>query len=192
MKASSSSMSAPASAARPDWLRRCWAFVVDGLAALATCLIGILMVIICADIVFRNVFGASLPLVSEIGALLVVLIVALQLASAIRADRLPQVEVVMLVLSRHAPRAAAALKAAFALTGAAMMGMIAWATAGILAKDAASGDFIGTPGLGTLPTWPFRALIMIGMAVAALAFASAALRHLLDAVTGRIDTHEPG
>lgn len=191
MKAPSSHISVAAAGARQDWLRRCWAFIVDGLAALATCLIGILMVIICADIVFRNAFGASLPLVSELGALLVVLIVALQLASAVRADRLPQVEVVMLVLSRRAPRAAAALKAAFALTGAAMMGMIAWATAGILAKDVASGDFIGTPGLGTLPTWPFRTLIMIGMAVAAIEFATAAVRQLLTAA-GRDHAHEPG
>jgi hypothetical protein len=39
-------------------------------------LIGVLMVIICADIVGRNLFGSSLPLVSELGALLLVMIVS--------------------------------------------------------------------------------------------------------------------
>jgi hypothetical protein len=32
--------------------------------------------------------------------------------------------------------------------------------------------------MGTLPTWPFRALIMLGMAAAALQFVDLALREL--------------
>lgn len=181
----SSSTSGASSAGRQRYtLGRGWAFVVDGLAALATFLIGALMLIICSDIVFRNGFGSSLPLVSEIGALLVVLIVALQLASAIRADRLARVEIVIEALAHNAPRLAFILKALFALTGAFMVGMIAWASAGILEKDLASNEFIGTPGLGTLPTWPFRALIMIGMAVAALEFAVVAFAQFKNALFG--------
>ncbi|WP_235911538.1 TRAP transporter small permease subunit [Mesorhizobium xinjiangense] len=172
-------------------LQRGWAFVVDGLAALATVFIGILMVIICADIVFRNGFGSSLPLVSEIGALLVVLIVALQLASAIRADRLAHVEMVIEALSLRAPRLADILKALFALVGSAMVGIAAWASVGILENDYASGEFIGTRGLGTLPTWPFRTLIMVGMAVAAVEFAAVAVTHLRNAVKGKKAAHDP-
>lgn len=188
----SSSKGAPVPGRHSNLLRRGWALVVDGLAALATFLIGILMLIICADIVFRNGLGSSLPLVSEIGALLVVLIVALQLASAIRADRLAQVEIVMGELSHRAPRLAEILKAIFALTGAAMVGIVAWASVGIVVKDFTSREFIGTPGLGTLPTWPFRTLIMIGMAVAAIEFATVAFAHFRNAVTGERATHEPG
>ena len=188
----SSGTGAPVPGRHRNPLQRGWAFVVDGLAALATFFIGILMVIICADIIFRNGFGSSLPLVSEIGALLVVLIVALQLASAIRADRLAQVEIVIGALTEKAPRAAQLLKALFALAGAAMIGLIAWASIRILQKDLASGEFIGTPGLGTLPTWPFRLLIMIGMAVAALEFLAVALAHLRNAFSGEKVTHEPG
>lgn len=173
-------------------LQRGWAFVVDGLAALATFFIGILMFIICADIVFRNGFGSSLPLVSEIGALLVVLIVALQLASAIRADRLAHVEIIIGALSQRTPRLAEILKGIFALAGAAMIGLIAWASIRILEKDLASGEFIGTPGLGTLPTWPFRALILIGMAVAAIEFAAATIAHFRKALSGETITHESG
>jgi TRAP-type C4-dicarboxylate transport system permease small subunit len=143
---------------------------VDGIAALGTLLIVGLMLIICADIVARNVFGGSLPLVSELGALLVVMIVALQLAATVRADRLARTMAFLAPLEETRPRAAALLRAAYDLTGAAVVGGMAWATVSVLGKDWAAGEFIGTPGLGTMPTWPFRALILLGLAVAAAEF----------------------
>ena len=151
---------------------------MDGLAALGTLLIGVLMLIICSDIVARNALGSSLPLVSELGALLLVMIVALQLATTIRAGRLARTELVSLLLEERSPRIAALLAAVFSICGAGLLGMIAWASVRILQKDYGSGEFIGTPGLGTLPTWPFRALILIGFAVAAVECALAALRAL--------------
>jgi TRAP-type C4-dicarboxylate transport system permease small subunit len=152
--------------------------IVDGLAALATAFIAVLMAVICADIVVRNGFGGSLPLVSELGAMMVVLIVALQLPSAIRAGRLAQVEMVIGALDASQPRLASLLNALFCLAGAVILGLIAWASFGILDGDWASGDFIGIPGLGTLPTWPFRGLITLGMSVAAAEFLFKALRYL--------------
>ncbi|WP_284154846.1 TRAP transporter small permease subunit [Algicella marina] len=151
-------------------LFRGWTFIVEGSAALGTMMIVGLMLIICADIVARNVFGASLPLVSELGGLLVVLIVALQLAATVRADRLAHTSVFIGPLSARRPRMAAALKTAFHLIGAAVTGGMAWASVRVLTKDIVSGEFIGTPGLGTLPTWPFRALILAGLTIAALEF----------------------
>ncbi|MFP9137298.1 TRAP transporter small permease subunit [Devosia sp. XGJD_8] len=157
---------------------RAWTMVVDGLAALATAFIAVLMAVICADIVVRNGFGGSLPLVSELGAMMVVLIVALQLPSAIRAGRLAQVEMVIGALEISRPRLAGLLNALFCLAGSIILGIVAWASFGILGGDWASGDFIGIPGLGTLPTWPFRTLITLGMSVAAAEFLFKALRHL--------------
>jgi TRAP-type mannitol/chloroaromatic compound transport system permease small subunit len=151
-------------------LSRLWGLVVDGIAALGTLLIVGLMAIICADIVARNVLGGSLPLVSELGALLVVLIVALQLAATVRADRLARTLAFLAPLEDRRPRAAALLRAAYDLTGAAVVGGMAWATVSIFGKDWTSGEFIGTPGIGTLPTWPFRALILLGLTVAAVEF----------------------
>lgn len=151
----------------PAWL---WSLVVDGFAALGTVMIGGLMLIICADIFARNLLGASLPLVSELGALLLVMIVALQLAAAVRADRLARTEIFLIPFRRRHPSEAALLTALFSLVGAAMVGCMAWATVGTLVKDWDSNEFIGTPGLGTLPTWPFRAFILIGLAVAAIEF----------------------
>ncbi len=174
-------MTGPTSAGAPETGRppRLWGVVVDGIAALGTLLIVGLMLIICADIVARNAFGGSLPLVSELGALLVVMIVALQLAATVRADRLARTMAFLGPLEERRPRAAALLRAVFDLTGAAVVGGMAWATVSVLTKDWASREFIGTPGLGTMPTWPFRALILLGLAIAAVEFlrrAVAALR----------------
>jgi TRAP-type mannitol/chloroaromatic compound transport system permease small subunit len=154
---------------------RLWATVVDGFAVVGTLMIGALMVIICADIVARNAIGGSLPLVSELGALLVVVLVALQLGATVRAGRLARTEFLIVTLETYAPRVAALLAAAFGALGAYVMAKIAFATISILQKDWASGEFIGVPGIATLPTWPFRLLILFGFAIAALEFARAAL-----------------
>ncbi len=64
-----------------------------------------------------------------------------------------------------------------------MVGGMAWATVGTLIKDWESDEFIGTPGLGTLPTWPFRAFILIGLAVAAIEFVVRAAQAVKTAAT---------
>ena len=149
-------------------LARVWVRIVDGLAATGTVLIGLLMLIICSDIVFRNLLGSSLPLVSELGALVLVMIVYLQLAATIRADRLARTEIFLPPLRRRFPRLAAVIAALFDLVSAMMLALIAWSTLGIFAKDLASGEYIGVTGIATMPTWPFRALILLGICVATL------------------------
>lgn len=153
---------------RPTGIGRAWAWLVDGLGALGTVLIGALMLLICADVVARNVFGGSLPLVSELGALVVVMIVYLQLATTVRADRLARTEIFIAPLRAARPRLAAGLELVFALAGAALLGAIARATLHILDKDLEAGEYIGVTGIATMPTWPFRVLILVGVTVAAL------------------------
>jgi TRAP-type C4-dicarboxylate transport system permease small subunit len=157
---------------------RIWSTFIDGLAALGTALIGVLMIVICADIIARNVMGASLPLVSELGALLLVMIVSLQLATTIRADRLARTEVFLVPFRQNSPRAGALVSCLFNLVGAGVIGGIAKASIGILQKDYSSGEFIGVTGIATLPVWPFRALILLGMTVAAIQFLVSALTDL--------------
>lgn len=160
---------------RQPVLRRAWALLIDGLAVIATAFIAVLMIVICADIVARNGMGGSLPLVSELGAMTVVLIVALQLPSAVGAGRLAHVEMLMEALRIRRPRVYSLLNGVFSLIGFGLLGMVALASFGIFQDALDSRDFIGTPGMGTLPTWPFRALITLGMAVAALEFLFKAL-----------------
>ncbi|MCA0873133.1 TRAP transporter small permease [Seohaeicola saemankumensis] len=161
----------PVGGVKESGLERAWHRLVEASAALGTVLIGVLMLIICADIVARNVMGASLPLVSEAGALLVVTLVALQLAATVRAGRLARTEVFIVPLERKRPVLGAILNGLFDLTGAVILGIIAWASIRVVQKDLAAAEFIGVPGLATLPTWPFRVLILAGFAIAAVEFA---------------------
>ena len=164
-------VASPPREATESGLERSWHRLVEATAALGTVLIGVLMVIICADIVARNAMGASLPLVSEGGALLVVTLVALQLAATVRAGRLARTDVFILPFSIRFPKSGALLNGFYDLVGAIMLGIIAWSSVRVIEKDVAAAEFIGVPGIATLPTWPFRVLILAGFTIAAIEFA---------------------
>jgi TRAP-type mannitol/chloroaromatic compound transport system permease small subunit len=147
---------------------RAWNALVDGLGALGTILIGVLMLIICADVAVRNATGGSLPMVAEAGALLLVTIVYLQLATTIRHDRLARADLFFAGFRKRYPRGGAILAAVYDLTAAAALGVIAWSTVTTLERDFTRGEYIGVTGIATLPTWPFRAVILLGLTVATL------------------------
>jgi TRAP-type C4-dicarboxylate transport system permease small subunit len=149
---------------------RFWNRGVDGLAALGTIMIVALMAMIAADVLVRNLFGASLPLIAELGALTVVLIVFLQLGTTVRNDRLASTDFFLEALSAHRPKSAAAVRAVWDLCGAAICAGIAWSSWGIFQRDLEHSEFIGVTGVLTMPTSPFRALIFIGAVVAAVQF----------------------
>lgn len=154
----------------PSLPGRLWASLVDGTAALGTFMIGLLMVLISADILARNIVGGSLPLISELGALTLVMIVYLQLGTTIRHNRLARIEFFLIWLEGKSPRGLAVLNALWELAGAAMCAAIAWSTLGIFRRDLGSMEFIGVPGIATMPTWPFRALILAGATIAIIQF----------------------
>ena len=154
--------------------------LVDGLGALGTLLIVVLMAIICADVLVRNLVGSSLPMVAEAGALTLVMIVYLQLATTIRHDRLSRTELFYGGFRDRFPRAGEVLAAIFHLVAAGALGTVAWSTVTIVERDFLRGEHIGVTGVLTLPTWPFRALILLGMTVATvqcLILLAAALRN---------------
>ena len=163
---------------------RVWGAIVESLAVIGTLMIGVLMIVICADIVFRNLLGASLPLVSELGALMLVMIVYLQLATTVRADRLARTDIFLPWFREAFPRAGGLLAATFDLVAAGVIGLIAWSTLRIVEGDYGSGEFIGVTGIATLPTWPFRALILLGVTAAAIECVGRAIRSLRGAGTG--------
>lgn len=162
----------------PGLLARTWAYLVDGLAALGTVMIGALMVIICADIVARNGLGQSLPLVSELGALALVMIVYLQLATTIRHNRLVRADILIAGIGMRFPRVGLMMEALFNVVGAVVIAILAWSTVGILERDLRATEFIGVTGVLTIPTWPFRVLILVGVTVAAVQFVIQALERL--------------
>ncbi|WP_163264171.1 TRAP transporter small permease subunit [Chelativorans alearense] len=162
--------------------QRLWSRAVDGLAALGTIMILLLMVMIGSDVFARNITGGSLPLISELGALTLVMIVYLQLGTTIRNNRLARTDFFLDALEGWKPRAAALVSGLWDLFGIAVCAGIAWSTYGILLGDIEHHEFIGVTAGVTLPTWPFRALILVGSAVAAAQFVVQAVRSLMKAV----------
>ncbi|MBF9030086.1 TRAP transporter small permease subunit [Rhodobacterales bacterium HKCCE3408] len=161
-----------------------WNALVDGLGALGTVLIGVLMLIICADVLVRNLFGSSLPMVAEAGALTLVMIVYLQLATTIRHDRLARTDIFLAGFQRRYPRGGAVLGGVFDLVATGALGVIAWSTVTIVERDFSRGEYIGVTGIATLPTWPFRVVILVGMTVATVQCAIRVIGALRAAVRG--------
>jgi TRAP-type C4-dicarboxylate transport system permease small subunit len=149
---------------------RVLAWAGDGLAAVSTLLIAVLMLIICADAVARNTMGASLPLVSELGASLLVAIVYLALATTIRANRLARTDMVLGSLARSRPRIAALLSTVYDLIGAILLALVCWAGFLSLAKEYRGDLYIGIQGVLTFPSWPFGLAFVLGLGVSVLQF----------------------
>ncbi len=163
---------------------RLWSRGVDGLAALGTIMIVFLMVIIVADVVARNTMGASLPLIAELGALTVVLIVFLQLGAAVRNDRLASTDFFLDAVQQRSPLVAACIRALWDLVGAVVCAAIAWASWDIVWREVANREFIGVTGVLTLQTWPIRALILVGAVVATIQFLLVAIGRVRRARAG--------
>jgi TRAP-type C4-dicarboxylate transport system permease small subunit len=159
-------------------MTRFWNGGVDSLAAFGSAMIVFLMGIIVADVVARNTIGASLPLIAELGALTVVLIVFLQLGTAVRNDRLASTDFFLQAVAARQPRLAAGFRAVWDLAGAAVCAGIAWSSWGILQRDLEHREFIGVTGVLTMPTSPFRALIFLGATIAAIQFVLMAVSRL--------------
>lgn len=167
-------------------LLRTWNVFVDGLGAVGSVLIGGLMALVCADVLGRNLLNQPIPTVAELSAFSVVVIVFLQLASTVRHDRMARAEIFIDPLALRAPRAAALLGALFALLGCVACALIAWATYPVIAKDMDIGEYIGIEGFATIPTWPFRMLVVFGAGVAAIQYLIGAVQALRTVTRGRL------
>jgi TRAP-type C4-dicarboxylate transport system permease small subunit len=159
---------------------RLWGRIVDGLGALGSITIAGLMVLIVADVLVRNFFNTTIPVVAEIGALSVVMILFLQLATTVSHDRMARTEFFVRSVQRASPRAARVLEGFYDLVGATACGLIAWSTVGVLAKDLKAHEFIGVLGVFTLPVWPFRVLIIVGVTAATLHYLMRGVARVLD------------
>lgn len=146
--------------------------LLDGLAAIGTIWTFGLMLLICADVIGRSFLNAPITGVAEIAAHSVVGIVFLQIGATIHHRRMTRADFLIDRLIARAPRAGRALEAAFCLTGAVVMGFVAQAAWPGVVNALDRSEFFGVQGLFTIPTWPFRALIVLGGAGGALAYAT--------------------
>lgn len=149
--------------------------LLDGLAAIGTIWTFGLMCLICADVIGRSFLNAPITGVAEIAAHSVVGIVFLQIGATIYGRRMTRADFLIDRIHRGAPALGRVIEMGFMLVGALIMAFIAQAAWTPMWNAMAAREFFGVQGLFTVPTWPFRALIVLGGAAGALAYAALVL-----------------
>ena len=150
--------------------------VTQGMNICGTALIVGLMLLIGADVLSRNILNAPVSGVPELVTLSIVAIVFLQSPQALRSGRFPRSDAVQPILDGLAPRGARALWDLFDLCGAAVTGVIVYATWPILARAWERSTFIGAIGDFTAPIWPVKVTVILGGAILTLQFLANVLR----------------
>lgn len=138
--------------------------------ALGTLWIAALMVLINLDVVGRNLLSRPLDGVPEIVALSIVGIVFLQLADTLREGRFTRADVLLDRLARTRPALGDALHAVFHVVGAALMGVILWASWDPLLESIRIREYIGAVGSFQAPVWPVRLITLLGLALTAVCY----------------------
>lgn len=145
-------------------------FVLDALAAIGTVWTFGLMLLICADVIGRSFLSMPITGVSEIAAHSIVGIVFLQIGATIYARRMTRADFLIEGLLHRHPGFGRLVEALFLLIGAAVMAFVAWAGWPGMWTSLAAREYFGVQGLFTVPTWPFRALIVLGGVAGAIAY----------------------
>jgi TRAP-type C4-dicarboxylate transport system permease small subunit len=139
------------------------------LSSIGTVWIAALMFLVVGDVIGRNFMNAPITGVAEIAARSVVAIVFLQVAHAIMQGRLTRADFLIRRIGARMPVARVALERGFAVAGAIIFALIVWASWGKTATSWTTSEFFGVQGVFTIPTFPFRAITIIGASLACLA-----------------------
>lgn len=129
-----------------------------------------MMLMVVADVVGRNFLNLPITGVAEFAARSVASIVFLQLAAAICSGTMTRSDFVLRLLGKRVPAAVKALEILNVLVGCLLflaLAVISWPE---LIDAIDTQEFFGVQGVYTVPTWPFRALIVIGSVFAAVAY----------------------
>lgn len=159
--------------------------LVDGLNAAGSVVIGAVMVLMCTDVLMRNLLNQPLDGVAEMVAASIIIIVFLQLPSTLRHGRMSRADLFIDPFIQKRPVAGRRLRAVFSLFGIFACGVIAYATWPLLAKAWVDSEFFGIQGVFTMPVWPMRAVVLLGAALAAVQYALLAVEDFRRAVEGR-------
>lgn len=144
--------------------------VTNVLAAVGTVWIFLMMMLIVADVLGRNFFDAPITGVAEFAARSVASIVFLQLAAAVCSGRMTRSDFLLRIVDKRSPATAKALEVCNAVIGAFLflaLAFIAWPE---FIEAMKIREYFGVQGVLTVVTWPFRALIVLGSAAAAVAY----------------------
>ena len=139
-----------------------------------------LMCLICADVACRYFLNAPIAGVAEIVEISIVAIVFAQLADATANDRITRADSVIAMLRMRRPKVARSIDFMAALTGLALMAILAYGLIPAIPVDYERGYYVGTVGLFTFPVWPTKLVVAIGVILTGIQLFFAALRALFD------------
>lgn len=148
------------------------------LAAFGTAWTFALMMLIVADVIGRSFLSRPITGVAEIAAHSIVAIVFMQLASTVHAKRMTRADFLIERFHAGAPAVGRLLEFLFLMAGAAICVLIAYAGWKPLMGAYAAAEYFGVRGVFTIPTWPFRAIIVIGAGLAGFVFLVQAIQEL--------------
>lgn len=154
----------------PEQVSRWFTAVANLLAAVGTVWILLMMLVIVADVLGRNFFNSPITGVAEVAGRSVVAIVFLQLAAAVLYGRMTRADFLVRYLRDTAPHLARSIEVLFALVGALVCLAILYAAWPDTANAWRTNEYFGVRGVFTIPTLPFRAIIIGGAAITALAY----------------------
>lgn len=144
-----------------------------------------LLVLINSDTVGRTLFNSPIRGTTELVSLAIVGIVFLQLPNTLWAGRFVRAELLLDVVVARAPRVADVVQGAFHVIGAVMMAIVVFATVPELRTALEIGDYVGSLGDFTAPTWPVRLITVVGSACTCLTYGFLALADFRRAMASR-------
>jgi TRAP-type mannitol/chloroaromatic compound transport system permease small subunit len=147
-----------------------FAIVSKILSAIGTVWIFLLMFLIVADVMGRNFLNRPITGVAEIAAHSVVAIVFLQISLAVLSDKLTTADFLVRIIEARAPFLMDLIKILFLAFGALVFAGIAYAAWPEMINSWRTREFFGVRGLFTIPTLPFRAIIVVGSVAAIIAY----------------------
>jgi tripartite ATP-independent transporter DctM subunit len=152
------------------------------LAAISSAWIFAIMILICADILMRNLFNAPISWAVEFIALSVPATVLLLMPNAVSERRLVRAELAIIPLEKHRPRVAAVFNLTFMLIGAFLfLKILVWAWPDFI-KAYESGEFAGAQGAYMIPVWPFKLALIVGAGFALVQLIKLVARNFLTIV----------
>lgn len=164
----------PPAAAAPSAFGR----LIGLLNAAGSLVIGAVMLLMCADVLLRNLANLPIDGVAELVATSIIVIVFLQLPATVREGRMSRADLFIDPLLQRRPAAGRRLRGLFSMAGIFACAVIAYASWPALMRSYSEAEYLGVPGVFTFPLWPMRAVVVLGAALAAVQYLLLAIADL--------------
>ena len=151
---------------RPSWYGR----LLDAMNGAGSIIICSIMAMVCVDVVARTVFSSPIPGIPDIVAVSIIVLVFLQIGSALRNRRVVRSDMFLDGLLARRPRAGNGLQCLFDLAGAVVFGLIGYASWKPMMRAIEDQEFFGVVGIFTTPIWPMYVAIVFGSALTAIQY----------------------